>query len=141
MFQKPHRRSPVVWRDVFVESPCEEVGFSSYLWPSRRCAWSPAFPLHGLSQMWHTSPVGAACVCSLQRSQASCRSVIRISSQAAAPSNTFTHHLMRSNVLFSQSDKPRCLVTFFGVPLNRRLGLPLCRVPFASFRGALALAA
>ena len=26
----------VVWRDAFVESPCEEDGFSSYLWSSRR---------------------------------------------------------------------------------------------------------
>ena len=52
----------VAWRYVFVESPCKEVGFSSYLWPSRRCAWSPAFPLDGLLQMRHTCPVGAACV-------------------------------------------------------------------------------
>ena len=44
----------VLWRDVFVESPCAEDGFSSYLWPSRRCAWSPEFPLQGLLQMWHT---------------------------------------------------------------------------------------
>ena len=26
----------MVWRDVFVVSPFEEDGFSSYLWPSRR---------------------------------------------------------------------------------------------------------
>ena len=53
-------------RDVFVESPCEEVEFSSYLWPGCRCAWSPAFPLQGLLQMWHTRPVGAASVGSIQ---------------------------------------------------------------------------
>ena len=75
--------SCVVWCDVFAESPCEEVGFSSYLWSSRRCAWSPAFPLRGLLQMWHTSLVEAACVGSLRRSRASFRSVIHISSQAS----------------------------------------------------------
>ena len=55
----------MVWRDVFVESPCEEVGFSSYLWPSRRCAWSPANNLHGLLQMGHTRPVVAGRVGSI----------------------------------------------------------------------------
>ena len=69
----------VVRRDVFVDSPCEEDGFSRNLWPICRCARSPAFSLHGQLQMWHTRPVGAASVSSLRRSRASFRSVIRIS--------------------------------------------------------------